>query len=262
MLNEATVSVMYGLKLHGMAKGFEQRLGSAKNAGISHGEFVGLLMEDEKLYRENRRLQRLLGKARLRQPAAMEDINYRHARGLSRQVMAELSGSRWLETHRTVVLTGPTGIGKSYLACALGNHGARAGFTVQYYRAARLFEQLMQARGDGTHLKLLAKLAKVQLLIIDDLMMTPMTEDERRDFFEIVEDRYECSATVVSSQCPANRWHEGIGDETIADAICDRLFHNAYKIELKGPSIREEKQKGTYSEGKDEGDLESGVKKR
>jgi DNA replication protein DnaC len=236
---------MYGLKLHGMAKGFEQRLSSVKNAGISHGEFVGLLMEDEKLYRENRRLQRLLGKARLRQPAAMEDVDYRHTRGLSRQVMAELSGSRWLETHRTVILTGSTGTGKSYLACALGNHGARAGFTVQYYRASRLFEQLLQARGDGTHLKLL----------------TPMTDNERRDFFEIVEERYECSSMVIASQCPVTRWHEGIGDETIADAICDRLFHNAYKIELTGPSIREEEEKGSRSEGKGGGNLESGAKK-
>ena len=262
MLDEVTISAMYGLKLHGMAKGFEQRLGSVKNAGISHGEFVGMLVEDEKLYRDNRRLQRLLGNAKMRQQAAMEGIDHRHTRGLSRQVVAELSGSRWLETHRTVILTGPTGVGKSYLACALGNHGARAGFTVQYYRAARLFEQLMQSRGDGTHLKLLTKLSKVQLLIIDDVMMTPMTDEERRDFFEIVEDRYERSAMVISSQCPLNRWHEGIGDETIADAICDRLFHNAYKIELKGGSIRDDNQLDDGPGKNDAGDLESGVKKR
>ena len=258
MLNEATTNAMHALKLHGMAKGFEQRLDSSKNAGISHTEFVGMLVEDEKLYRENRRLQRLLGKARLRQPAALEDIDYRHVRGLNRQVMAELSGSRWLETHRTVILTGPTGIGKSYLACALGNHGARAGFTVQYYRAARLFEQLMQARGEGTHLKLLAKLSKVQVLIIDDLLMTPMTEEERRDFFEIVEDRYECAATVISSQRPMDNWHEGIGDDTIADAICDRLFHNAYRIDLKGHTIRNTENKTGDSETDENGDLKSG----
>ncbi len=243
MLNEATASAMHALKLHGMAKGFEQRLDSSKNAGISHTEFVGMLVDDEKLYRENRRLQRLLGKAKLRQSAALEDIDYRHVRGLSRQVMAELSGSRWIETHRTVILTGPTGIGKSYLACALGNHGARAGFTVQYYRAARLFEQLMEARGEGTHLKSLAKLSKVQVLIIDDLLMTPMTDEERRDLFEIVEDRYECAATVISSQCPTDKWYERIGDDTIADATCDRLFHNAYKIDLNGNSIRDTEEK-------------------
>ncbi len=253
MLNEATTSAMHALKLHGMAKGFEQRLDSSKNAGISHTEFVGMLVDDEKLYRENRRLQRLLGKARLRQAAALEDINYRHARGLNRQVMAELSGSRWLETHRTVILTGPTGVGKSYLACALGNHAARSGFTVQYYRAARLFELLMQSRGEGMHLKFLAKLLKVQVLIIDDLLMTPMTDEERRDFFEIVEDRYECAATVIGSQRPMDKWHEGIGDDTIADAICDRLFHNSYRIALTGNTIRDTDENVDESETNKDG---------
>ena len=248
MLNETTISVMHALKLHGMAKGFELRLGDSKQAGLSHAEFTGMLVEDEKLYRENRRLQRLLAQAKLRQQAAMEDIDYRHTRGINRQIMAELAGSQWMQAHRTVIISGPTGIGKSYIACALGNHAARAGFTVQYFRAPRLFEQMMQSRGDGGHLKLLARLSKVQVLVIDDLLMTPMTEEERRDFMEIVEDRYECSATVITSQCPMNKWHAGIGDDTIADAICDRLFHNAYKIELKGNSVRKTKSGGAETD--------------
>jgi len=258
MLNETTINVMNALKLHGMAKGFELRLGNSKQAGLSHAEFTGMLVEDEKIYRENRRLQRLLAQARLRQQAAMEDIDYRHARGINQQIMAELAGSQWMQAHRTVIISGPTGIGKSYIACALGNHAARAGFTVQYFRAPRLFEQMMQSRGDGGHLKLLAKLSRVQVLIIDDLLMTPMTEEERRDFMEIVEDRYECSATVISSQCPINKWHAGIGDDTIADAICDRLFHNAYRIELKGNSIRNTKKKADGSETDKDGNLKSG----
>ncbi|MDP6511184.1 MAG: IS21-like element helper ATPase IstB [Dehalococcoidia bacterium] len=240
MLNEQTIATLNAMKLFGMARGFEQRLNSPQHAELSHDEFVGLLVQDEKTYRDNQRLKRLLKNARLRQQAALEDIDYRHPRGLSKQMLLELSSTRWIDAHRNVLVTGPTGIGKSYLACALGNFAARAGYSVLYLRAPRLFEVLQQARGDGSHLKTLTRLAKAQLLIIDDFLLTPPADRERRDLLEIVEDRYQSGSTVITSQCPIRDWHPNIGDPTLADAICDRLFHNAYKIELKGDSMRKD----------------------
>ncbi|MFA6318232.1 MAG: IS21-like element helper ATPase IstB [Elusimicrobiota bacterium] len=241
MLLEQTVETLNAMKLHGMARSLPERLGNPKQAELSHAEFVGLLTADEKAYRDNRRLQILLRNARLRQPAALEDVDTRHPRGLNRQVLAELSDIRWINAHRNILFSGPTGIGKSWLACALGNFAARAGYTVLYVRAPRLFETLMQAKGDGTHLKVLARIAKVQVLIVDDFLISPLSEAERRDFLEIVEDRYGAGSTVVTSQLPAKDWHKAIADPTIADAICDRLQHNAYKIELRGESIRKVK---------------------
>jgi DNA replication protein DnaC len=238
MLHEATVSTLQDLKLYGMAQGFQSRAQTPQHAELSHADFVGLLAQDEKTYRENIRLKRLLLNAKLRQQAALEDIDYRHPRGLTKQAIVEISNPQWIGAHRNVLITGPTGIGKSYIACALGNLAARGGYTVLYARAPRMFESLQQARGDGSHLKALLRLGKVQLLVIDDLLVTPLAESERRDLLEIVEDRYASASTVISSQCPLKEWHQAIGDPTIADAICDRLFHNAYRIALKGPSIR------------------------
>jgi len=238
MLNEQTIAALNALKLFGIARGFEERLNHPSHTELSHAEFIGLLVQDEKTYRDNQRLKRLLKNAKLRQQAALEDIDYRHPRGLSKQVMLEISDTRWMDAHRNVLITGPTGIGKSYLSCALGNFAARAGYTVLYLRAPRLFETLHQAHGDGSHLKTLTRLAKVQLLIIDDFLLTPPSDCERRDLLEIVEDRYQSGATVITSQCPIIDWHPNIGDPTLADAICDRLFHNAYKIELRGDSLR------------------------
>ena len=245
MLNEQTITTLNSLKLFGMARGFGERLNNPKHAELSHAEFVGLLVQDEKTYRDNQRLRRLLRKAKLRQPAALEDIDYRHPRGMSKQVILELCNTQWIDARRNVLITGPTGIGKSYIACALGNFAARAGYPVLYLRAPRLFESLQQARGDGSHLKTLTRLAKVQLLIIDDFLLTPLTDWERRDLLEIVEDRYQSGATVIASQCPIGDWHPNIADPTLADAICDRLFHNAYKIELRGDSMRKNQREAT-----------------
>jgi DNA replication protein DnaC len=238
MLNQQTMSILHSLKLFGLAKSFEERLADPKHAELSHAEFVGLLVQDEKTYRDNMRLRRLLKKAKLRQEASLEDIDYGASRGLSQQVILELANIQWVAAFRNVLVCGPTGIGKTFIACALGNSAARAGYTVLYLRATRLFETLQQSRGDGSHLKALARLSRVQLLIIDDFLLTPLSDWERRDMLEVIEDRYQARATVITSQCPLNEWYPNIGDPTLADAICDRLLHNAYKVELRGESMR------------------------
>lgn len=245
MLSEQTASIMQQLKLFGMVRGFQERLGTPQHSELSHADFVGLLVEDEKTYRVNQRLKRLLRNAKLKQQqACLEDVSYKHPRGLSKQVILELSDTRWLDAHRNVLITGPTGSGKSWLACALGNFVARAGYTILYTRAPRLFESLMQARGDGSHLKALSRLAKARLLILDDLFVTSLSDEDRKDLLEIVEDRYAESSTIITSQYMTKDWHHQIGEPTLADAICDRLLHNAYKLEFKrGPSIREEDAK-------------------
>lgn len=238
MLDEQTITALNSMKLFGMAQSLPQRLADPKQAELSHAEFAALLTQDEKMHRDNRRLTRLLKNAKLKQQAAVEDIDYRHPRGLVRQAMMELANGAWIVAGRNVLITGPTGVGKSYIACALGNLAARAGHPVLYARAPRLFESLHQARGDGSHLKALTRMGKVQVLIIDDFLITPLAAAERKDFLEIIEDRYSSTATVITSQCPLKDWHEAIGDPTLADAICDRLMHNAYKFELRGESIR------------------------
>jgi DNA replication protein DnaC len=238
MLNQQTMSILHSLKLFGLAKSFAERLADPKHAELSHAEFVGLLVQDEKTYRDNMRLRRLLKKAKLRQEASLEDIDYGASRGLSQQVILELANIQWVTAFRNVLICGPTGIGKTYIACALGNSAARSGYTVLYLRATRLFETLQQSRGDGSHLRTLAKLSRVQLLIIDDFLLTPLSDWERRDMLEVIEDRYQAGSTVITSQCPLNEWHPNIGDPTLADAICDRLLHNAYKVELRGESLR------------------------
>ena len=238
MLNQQTMSILHSLKLFGMAKGWEERSANTQHAELSHDDFVGLLVQDEKMYRDNLRLQRLLRKAKLRQEASLEDIDYRVSRGLSQQVILELANPQWITAHHNVLISGPTGVGKSFIACALGNAAARSGYTVLYARAPRLFETLQQSHGDGSHLKALARLSRLQLLIIDDFLLTPLIDSERRDLLEVIEDRYQAGSTIIASQCPIKDWHPNIGDPTMADAICDRLLHNAYKIDMRGDSMR------------------------
>lgn len=238
MLDQQTMSILHSLKLFGMAKSLEERLADSNHAALPHAEFVGLLVQDEKMYRDNVRLKRLLRKAKLRQEASLEDIDYRVSRGISQQVILELSNPQWITAHRNVLISGPTGVGKSFIACALGNSAARSGYTVLYIRAPRLFETLQQSRGDGSHLKALARLSRVQLLIIDDFLLTQLSDIERRDLLEVIEDRYLAGSTIMASQCPIRDWHPNIGDPTLADAIMDRLLHNAYKVEMTGDSMR------------------------
>ncbi len=239
MLHEQTLQMLNALRLFGMAKGFSQHLLHPAQVELSHAEFLGLLVQEEKTYRDHIRLQTLLKMAKLRHPACLEDIDYRHPRGLNKQVILELADTQWLTRHRNVLITGPTGLGKSFIACALGNLAARSGYSVQYLRAPRLFEMLLQARGDGSHLRTLTRLAKVQCLILDDLFLTPLADPERRDLLEIIEDRYGLASTILTSQHDSTDWHPLIGEPTLADAICDRLLHSAYKIKLQqAESIR------------------------
>lgn len=244
MLDEQTITKMNELKLFGMAKGFLAKIQHAGQTELSHSEFVGLLMDDEKIDRENRRMSRMLKNAKLRQQACLEEVDYTHPRGLSKQVIVELNRSQWLSSQQNICITGATGLGKSWLACALGNQACRAGYSTLYARVPRLFEQLHIARADGTHFKLLARLAKTQVLILDDFGLSKLSEVERKDLLEIAEDRYGNGSTILTSQFSTKDWHQLIGEPTIADAILDRIFHNAHKIELKGvDSIRKSKSK-------------------
>ena len=238
MLNEQTIAKMQEMKLLGMAQFFKELMGKPEHSDLTHDEFVGLLIDAEATSRENRKMQRLLRDARLKQQACLEDVDYRHSRGLHKQTLLELSTGQWLVNHQNVLISGPTGVGKTYIACAIGNCACRSGYNVFYTRAPRLFNTLFQTRADGSYLKYLAKLARFNLLIIDDLGLSPMNENERKDFLEIVEDRNLTTSLIISSQVPVKDWYQIIGDPTIADAVCDRLLHNAYKIELKGESLR------------------------
>jgi len=238
MLLEQTMTKLNVMKLYGMAKAMETYLAQPKDPPLSSVDLLGLLVDAEWSHRENRKLDSRLKQARLRLPACIEDIDYRHARGLSKPAMMDLASSRWAQAHQNVILTGPTGVGKSYLACALGQKACRDGFSVVYRRASRLFDELALARADGTHHLLLRRLAKAQVLILDDFGLEVLTAPQRKELLEVLDDRYTCGSTVVTSQLEPKDWHPVIGDPTLADAICDRLVHNAHRLKLSGDSLR------------------------
>ena len=238
MLVEQTLEKLNAMKLHGMAhylRGWVERPG---DKGLSATDLVGLLADAEWMYRENKKLTSRLQHAKLRQQACLEDIDYAHTRGLTKQQVLELSTSKWVADKQNVLRTGPTGVGKSFLACALGQKACRDGYSVVYRRASRLFDELAQARADGTHPHVLKRLAKAQVLILDDFDLEPLGAAERKELLEVLEDRYRLSSTVVTSQLESKDWHAVIGDATLADAILDRLVHNAHRLKLVGDSIR------------------------
>jgi len=241
MLTQPTLDRMNAMKMFFMVDAFQRQLASTQSSALSFEERLGLLIDAEWSGREQRKLDQRLRTARLRHSASIEDVDFKAHRGLSRDLVLSLGRGDWLRERQNLLITGPTGVGKSYLACAFAERACRSGFTALYLRAPRLYQELAVSRGDGSYGRLLARLTRTQLLIIDDWGLAPLKDQERRDLLEVVEDRYERASTLITSQLPIKAWHEVIGDATLADAICDRLVHCAHRLELKGPSLREAK---------------------
>jgi DNA replication protein DnaC len=241
MLRQETLEKMNTMKLFGMVESFETQLSSSEYAELSFEERVGLMVDTEWTAREQRKLSRRLRGAKLKYPASLENVNFRAPRGLNRQQVLSLGSCGWIAEHHNLLISGPTGIGKSFLACAFVERACRRGFTGYYVRAPRLIHELAVARGDGSYGRLLMKLAKLDLLAIDDWLLHPLKESERRDLMEVIEDRAERGSTLIASQLPVKNWHGAIGDPNQADAICDRLLHRAHRIGLKGASLRQTK---------------------
>ncbi len=249
MLNEPTHQKLQVLKLFAMAAAWSQQQQDPKVQRLCFDERLGLLIEAEWLSRENKRLDRALKEAKLKLPnACMEDIDYPARRELDKAVVRQLSTCRWVQEHQNVLLTGATGTGKTFVGCALAQQACRKGYRALYRRASRLFDELVVARADGSYPRLLAKLARLDVLVLDDWALAPIKEQERRDLLEVLEDRYGARSTVITSQVPPDRWHDYLGEPTHADAICDRLLHNAHRLVLKGPSRRKDKVQPTTNE--------------
>jgi DNA replication protein DnaC len=238
MLLQQTIDLMHTLRLTGMAQALDEQRGIPDIASLEFEERLALLLEREKLARDDRRLARLLQLARLRHAACVEDVNFRVKRGLDRSLFLRLANSDWIRQHDVVLLVGPTGTGKSWLACALGHAACRHGHTVRYLRLPRLLGELALARGDGSYGRVLQHLAKADLVILDDWGLAPLGDRERRDLLELIEDRSGRRATLITSQVPIEHWHDLVGDATFGDAILDRLVHHAHRITLTGGSLR------------------------
>lgn len=239
MLTRQTLDKLHSLRLTGMAEAFEQQLAQSETHELAFDERLALLLDRELLTRDNRRLARLLRAARLRiATACIEDIDYRHARGLKRAQIAQLGACQWIHQKHNLLITGPTGTGKTYLACALGNQACRQGLSTRYFRLPRLLEHIAIARGDGSYPTLMKQLARTELLILDDLAIAPLAASQRNDLMELIEDRHGLRSTLVASQLPVEHWHDYLAEPTLADAILDRLLHNAHRLPLKGASMR------------------------
>jgi DNA replication protein DnaC len=241
MLIHPTLEKLESLRLTGMLTALQEQMGMDDINDLSFEERLGLLVDREAVCRESRRLKTRLRKAKLRHDAAVEDIDFRHPRGLDKSLVMRLADCNWLKNHENLIITGPTGVGKSYLACAFAQKACRTGYSAIYLRTSRLFENLGLAKGDGRYIKLLTGFAKTDLLVLDDFGLAKLNREHQHDLLEILEDRHGLKSTLVTSQLPVEHWHEQIGDPTMADAILDRLVHSAHKIQLKGGSMRKKK---------------------
>ena len=251
MLNEQTIEKLYHMKLNGMAEAFKEQTLQPDLAELSFEERFAFLVERQWTWKEERRMKRLLSQAKLKINACIEDIDFRTPRGLQKSVILQLASCDWVKNAHNVIITGPTGAGKTYLACALANRACRMGFSAFYIRIPKLFHDLAMAKADGSYSKTMKKLTRSKVLVLDDLGLAPMSSQERRDLLEVVEDRHGLASTIVAAQLPIEHWHDNIQDPTIADAVLDRLVHNAYKINLKGESMR--KLRSNLTKHKDSG---------
>jgi DNA replication protein DnaC len=239
MLNEPTIEKLRGLKLPAMATAWLTQQGDPSVTRLSFDERLALLVEAEVLHRDNAKLTRNLREAKLKFPnACMEDVEYAPARGLDRAVMRQLATSGWARKGQAIVITGPTGTGKTYLACALAHQACRSGLRAVYKRVSRFCDEMTLARADGSYGRLLDRIAKIEVLVLDDWGMAPMATSSRQDLLEVIDDRTASRATIITSQLATSHWHDYIGDPTVADAICDRVLHRAHRLELTGPSKR------------------------
>ena len=237
MLRQPTLDLLHELRLTGMARAFEEQAGMPDIAELSFDDRLALLLERERTEREQRRHQRLKGHARLHLDATVEDINFKAPRGLDRSLVLHLASGRWIRDGQTVLISGPTGSGKSYIACALGHQACRIGISTRYYRVSRLLDELSLARGDGSYPKVVQRLARTRLLVLDDWGLASLLGQGRHDLLEVLDDRYARRGTILASQVPVEHWHE-VGDPTFGDAILDRLLNNAHRIDLRGASMR------------------------
>jgi DNA replication protein DnaC len=245
MMQQPTLEKLYALRWFGLAEAWRKQMENPEAASLSFDERFGLLVDQHWTWRENQNMARLLKRSKLDTEPCVEDIDFRHPRGLDRSLIRTLSNSQWVTQHLSILFTGPTGIGKSWLAQALAQKACRDGYAVWYRPVGKLFRDLMTARADGSVARMLETIARTDVLVVDDFAMAPLNEQERRDFLEICDDRYNRRSTIITSQLPVEKWHAQIGDPTLADSILDRLVHNAYRIELSGESIRKKKGRGS-----------------
>ncbi len=246
MLMEQTAEKMQLMRLHKMAEKFLERIQARDHENLEVEDFIGLLVDDEYQYRQNKKLKDRVTRAKFKETqASLERIDYLFKRELQKKTVLELSQNNWIRRQQNIILTGPSGVGKSFLAQALGHHACREGFRVKYFRCAKLYQMLLTSRADGSYVTFLKALQKQHVIILDDFGLVQLDESTKQDLFEMIEDRHGQSSTIITSQLPTEKWHPYLGGGMIGDGMCDRLLHNAHKINLKGESFRKEQGKLT-----------------